>query len=209
MSEKREHILSIAEKLFAEHGFEGTSVRMLAKEAGVNVAMVSYYFGSKEKLFASLIEEQSSHLRQRMQTLNENRKLNAWQKMELLIDAFVDRLSTKKNFQRIIHRELSLNKRNDLQQTISNSLLKNAEHFKQLIEEGKKNNMFRRDAEPHFVIATLIGSLHMMHHNPVISHRQLTGIKNMQPNSPEQVAAQKNYLKQLLNAYLLSKPKKK
>ena len=131
MAEKREHILSVAEELFAEHGYEGTSVRTLASKAKVNVAMVSYYFGSKEKLFAALIEDRSTHMRQRIQLLNENAKLNAWQKMEILIDAFVDRLAQKNSFQKIIHRELSLSKRNDIQNSITNSLLKNAEHFKQ------------------------------------------------------------------------------
>ncbi|HNO01068.1 MAG TPA: TetR family transcriptional regulator, partial [Chitinophagaceae bacterium] len=39
-----------AEKLFAEKGYNGTSVRDIAEKAGINLAMVSYYFGSKEKL---------------------------------------------------------------------------------------------------------------------------------------------------------------
>ena len=209
MAEKREHILSVAEELFAEHGYEGTSVRTLASKAKVNVAMVGYYFGSKEKLFAALIEDRSTHMRQRIQLLNENAKLNAWQKMEILIDAFVDRLAQKNSFQKIIHRELSLSKRNDIQNSITNSLLKNAEHFKQLIHEGQRSKMFRTDAEPRFVIATLLGSLHMIHHNPVICHKQLTGVKSVEPNSADELAAQKNYLKQLLKSYLLDKPKKK
>ncbi|WP_431212540.1 TetR family transcriptional regulator [Puia sp. P3] len=56
MSDKREHILTSAEKLFAEKGFDGTSVRDIAQLAGVNLAMISYYFGSKEKLLEALIE---------------------------------------------------------------------------------------------------------------------------------------------------------
>ncbi|HNP53387.1 MAG TPA: TetR family transcriptional regulator [Ferruginibacter sp.] len=50
MSDKRQHIIENAEILFADKGFEGTSVRDIAKQAGVNLAMISYYFGSKEKL---------------------------------------------------------------------------------------------------------------------------------------------------------------
>ena len=41
---KREQILDVSERLFSEKGFEGTSVRLIASEAGVNVAMISYYF---------------------------------------------------------------------------------------------------------------------------------------------------------------------
>jgi len=39
-----------------ENGFDGTSVRDIAQKAGVNLAMISYYFGSKEKLLEALIE---------------------------------------------------------------------------------------------------------------------------------------------------------
>ena len=55
MSDKREHILIEAEKLFGERGFDGTSVRDIAQSAGVNLAMISYYFGSKEKLLEALV----------------------------------------------------------------------------------------------------------------------------------------------------------
>jgi len=47
----RERLLDVAEGLFAEHGFEGTSIRELAAAADSNIASVNYYFGSKEKLY--------------------------------------------------------------------------------------------------------------------------------------------------------------
>lgn len=43
-NEKQLHILNAAEDLFANKGFEGTSVRDIAQKAEVNVAMISYYF---------------------------------------------------------------------------------------------------------------------------------------------------------------------
>jgi len=55
LNDKQIHILQMAEKLFAENGFDGTSIRDIAKEANVNIAMISYYFGSKEKLLEYLI----------------------------------------------------------------------------------------------------------------------------------------------------------
>ena len=56
MISKEENILFAAEKLFAEKGFEGTSTREIAKDANVNISMISYYFGSKEKLYEKLVE---------------------------------------------------------------------------------------------------------------------------------------------------------
>ncbi len=43
----RNRILDAADRLFAEHGFERTSMRLLTREAGVNLAAVNYHFGSK------------------------------------------------------------------------------------------------------------------------------------------------------------------
>ncbi len=48
-TDKQIHILDIAEELIAKKGYEGTSVRDICSKANINVAMISYYFGSKEK----------------------------------------------------------------------------------------------------------------------------------------------------------------
>lgn len=51
----REDILSAARKLFAEHGFDGTSLRHVAREASVDAAMVHHFFKDKDELFAASI----------------------------------------------------------------------------------------------------------------------------------------------------------
>lgn len=47
----RESILEVARRLFADKGFDATTVRAIAAEAGVDPAMINHYFGSKEELF--------------------------------------------------------------------------------------------------------------------------------------------------------------
>ena len=47
----KEKILNSAIKLFATNGFDGTSIRDICKDAGVNVCMISYYFGGKKDLY--------------------------------------------------------------------------------------------------------------------------------------------------------------
>ena len=59
LNNKQLQILQVAESLFAEKGFEGTSIRDISKEANINVAMVSYYFGSKQKLYDAAIVKQA------------------------------------------------------------------------------------------------------------------------------------------------------
>jgi AcrR family transcriptional regulator len=52
----REAILSAARRHFAQHGYDGTTMRGVAAEAGVDVALGHYYFGSKRELFAAALE---------------------------------------------------------------------------------------------------------------------------------------------------------
>ena len=58
-TETKEQILNVAEKLFAENGFTGTSLRRVISEAGVNLSAVNYHFGSKEELFRAVVQRVS------------------------------------------------------------------------------------------------------------------------------------------------------
>ena len=51
----RGRILASARQRFAEHGFDGTSTRQIAEGAGVNLAMIHYYYGSKEQLYQRVL----------------------------------------------------------------------------------------------------------------------------------------------------------
>lgn len=69
----KEKILQIARVLFADHGFEGTSIRDIAKAAEVNVASVNYHFSSKENLFLEIIASGYRECSDEMRTyINKN-----------------------------------------------------------------------------------------------------------------------------------------
>lgn len=53
----KDRILSAAVKLFAEKGYEGTSIREICKEAKSNICMISYYWGGKKELYQGIIED--------------------------------------------------------------------------------------------------------------------------------------------------------
>jgi AcrR family transcriptional regulator len=52
----RDVIAVAARRQFADHGYDRTSMRSVAKEAGVDPALVSHFFGSKQELFTSVVE---------------------------------------------------------------------------------------------------------------------------------------------------------
>src|SRR5579885_2146384 len=58
----KQRILDVAEQLFAEHGFAGTSLRHIIADAGVNLAAVHYHFHSKESLLEAVIVRRTAPL---------------------------------------------------------------------------------------------------------------------------------------------------
>jgi AcrR family transcriptional regulator len=65
-SDTKTRLLRMAERLFAEQGFDGVSLRQLTAAAGVNLAAVNYHFGSKEGLLTAIFES-------RCRPMNEER----------------------------------------------------------------------------------------------------------------------------------------
>jgi AcrR family transcriptional regulator len=59
-AESKQRILDAARALFREHGYGGTTVRAVAGEAGVDPAMVFYFFGTKQGLFAAATDMSAS-----------------------------------------------------------------------------------------------------------------------------------------------------
>lgn len=55
-SDTRERILATARELFARNGFNNTSIRAVAADAGVDAALVHHYYGTKQQLFAAAVE---------------------------------------------------------------------------------------------------------------------------------------------------------
>lgn len=65
-------ILLAAEQLFAEHGFEGVSVRDIVQRADVNLAAINYYFGSKSTLLLAVFRMRTKELnRERLALMRE------------------------------------------------------------------------------------------------------------------------------------------
>ncbi len=65
----KERILDVAEALFGDSGFAGTSLRALTARAGVNLAAVHYHFGSKEALLQAVVERRVAPVNQQRREL--------------------------------------------------------------------------------------------------------------------------------------------
>ena len=64
--DRRQAILLAAEKLFAQHGYHAVTIRQIAEEAGVPLALVGYYFGQKHELFHAIFEHWGHTIEERL-----------------------------------------------------------------------------------------------------------------------------------------------
>ena len=60
--ERREQLIEIGRRLFAERGFEGTSIEEIAAQAGVSKPVVYEHFGGKEGLYAVVVDREVERL---------------------------------------------------------------------------------------------------------------------------------------------------
>ena len=84
---KRKKILDIAGKLFAEQGFEKTTIRDIAKAAKVNTAMLYYYFEDKEDLVFQTLYETLSEGLEHVKKIAQNNK-NGREKLLDITEAY-------------------------------------------------------------------------------------------------------------------------
>lgn len=87
----KEKILAAAEKIFVQDGFDGARTNAIAKEAGVNKAMLHYYFDDKGKLFEQVFKIKSSQFFPKISTyfLSDN---SVQEKMDYFIETYMNLL---------------------------------------------------------------------------------------------------------------------
>lgn len=88
--DRQQAILLAAEKLFAQHGYRAVSIRQIAEEAGVPLALVSYYHGQKHELFQAIFDHWRSTVDERLALLAVAREGTPGPRMlKRVVEAFV------------------------------------------------------------------------------------------------------------------------
>ena len=201
MPDRRSLLLEKAEQLFAESGFEGTSVRNLASAAGVNVAMISYYFGSKEKLFEALVEYRTSFLREKTSSLNST-AADPWQRLEAIVSLHVDRFFAAPLFHRILYREASLNSRLELQRIISDALLFHVHDLRRTLQDGMERGFFR-EIDVDLTIVSINGTIAQLTGASPMMYQRLLGQTSAEGNTGLQFRERLiNHLLSMLSAHI-------
>jgi AcrR family transcriptional regulator len=201
-NQKQLQILDTAERLFAMHGFHGASVRDIAQEADVNIAMISYYFGSKERLIESIFLKRVMDVKDGLDELVKNKDLAPLEKINKLIDLFVAKISDRPYFCRIMVRAQAT------QEGVPTELIHEIKQqmydlVKKLIMEGQKKGAFLKDIDTMMMVNTLVGTSNHV----IISQNFLKKVWNQEAISEEKFRQQlkervSNHLKKLFKVVL-------
>jgi len=202
-NEKQVQIIDTAERLFAAKGFEGTSVRDIAQEAGINIAMISYYFGSKEKLIEAIFAYRISYTRLTMLSVLQDKNMTATEKIEKIIDSYIDKMMKNQCFYRLMAQERSILELHNISGLVYDSKTKNMDMIKKIISEGQKSGEFRRNIDVSLLMATMIGTSNHF----ILSqefYKRYNNMKEMPGDEFEKHFRKKlgNYLKTLFKALL-------
>ena len=90
-------ILLAASKVFTEKGYAGTKTRDIAEEAGINLALLNYYFRSKEKLFEQIMKVKVVLLFGQILPLFNNKDTSLEEKIDLVSEKYFEILAKNPN----------------------------------------------------------------------------------------------------------------
>lgn len=185
-TEKQIKILDVAEELIAKKGFEGTSVRDISSKANINVAMISYYFGSKEKMLAYLYQYRVQRTRESFsefaQVINSGKPE---MQMKEVIKFIVNQMFKHNYFHGFVKQEMRSTDimKDDLLEFYRMAV----EKIDEIIKKGVASGVFSYAPKAEDVLTLIIGSALFVIRNQKFYENYLTGtttenyIKNAEP----------------------------
>jgi TetR/AcrR family transcriptional regulator len=154
LHDRKETILMIAEEVFAQYSFAGASIRFIGERSGVNSAMISYYFGSKEALYLDIFKLRLEEIVEEIDQF-ERLDLDPEEKLNAYIAAYIKRVASNQSFHRLLCNELIAEQHpliiaqlSEVRNRVFNFLLK-------IIGSGISKGYFKKIDEEVFVLNIL------------------------------------------------------
>ena len=156
-TDKQIKILDVAEELIAKKGFDGTSVRDICTKANINVAMISYYFGSKEKMMSYLYRYRVQKTRESFAEFAEIIKEGKPEmQMKELIKFVINQLFKFSYFHGFVTQELRHTEhlKDDLLEFYTTFTTK----IDEVIKKGVASGVFHNAPKPEDILTLIVGS---------------------------------------------------
>jgi AcrR family transcriptional regulator len=104
--DRAQQILDAAAELLGESGYDGVSARDIAERAGVNKALVFYYWGSKPELFEKVLERYYGAHRQALDQAFRSEG-TVMERMHHVLDAYLDFIEEHRIYPRLVQQQLT------------------------------------------------------------------------------------------------------
>jgi AcrR family transcriptional regulator len=164
LNDKQIQILEVAEKLFSENGFDGTSVRQISKEADVNVAMISYYFGSKEKMLEALLGYRLADFKIQLESIL-SKETSYPEKIDEIVAFVVMRIHKNRRTHKIINFEYSKDSRSINFEKYLQQKDENYRVIETFVQNGQKEGVFSKKVNIPLIVPTIMGTYFYFYYN--------------------------------------------
>jgi len=149
-STTEERIKEAARAVFIKKGFNGTRTRDIAEEAGINLALLNYYFRSKERLFEIIMFETMLGFMQQMALVFNEESTSIKQKVEKMVDSFTELLLREPNIPLFIMSEIRNDATGFLEKLPVANMVMSSVLVKQY-QEAYKNGQVKEANPLHFI----------------------------------------------------------
>lgn len=140
--DRRGRILASAEELFAQKGYDGSSIREIASKAKTNTALIYYYFKDKEGLFRATLEKAVVEVPQMLKNVISSSD-TVEEGLDRILEMIVTLAPQRSYFFQILHRELAIDSPR-LSFLVNKYFVRNYELVKSLMEKAISGGRFRR-----------------------------------------------------------------
>lgn len=186
-------ILLAASKVFTEKGFSGTRTRDIAEEAGINLALLNYYFRTKEKLFEQVMKVKILLLFGQIIPIVTNEKTSLEEKIDLASEKYFEILSKNPNLPLFVLSEIQ-KKTSDIKSILPfDKVLKNSFLIKQIQEKKSEINPF------HFLINFISMTVFPFLGKPILQTFELMNDSEFQKFVEERKKFVPVWIKMMLN----------
>ena len=163
-----EKILEAASEVFTKKGFAGTRTRDIAEKAGINLALLNYYFRSKEKLFEQVMKIKVVLLFGKIFPILSNEKTSLEEKIDLASKKYFEILSKNPNLPLFVISEIQKKNSNITKIIPVNKIFENSVIIKQIKEKRPEINPL------HYLVNFLAMTIFPFVAKPVFNAFELT-----------------------------------
>ena len=140
-----------AKKVFMQKGYAASRTRDIAEEAGINLALLNYYFRSKEKLFDIIMLENLQQFIEGIKEILNNRQTSLEQKTETIVANYINLLIQQPDLPLFVLHELRTHPK-EIISKIDRDKFINRSYFMQQVKDGVKEGKIAAVNPLHFLM---------------------------------------------------------